>query len=89
MHFTDEDRRERRETFQRVLIAAGRRPALAGLRSKHNTYMSVPLLLFMVSVDQGAITGAEQPVIWIAATLAIGWVMTFLIYRKVPSVKGF
>jgi len=28
-------------------------PAMAGLRSKHNTYMSVSLLLFMVSVHQG------------------------------------
>ena len=62
---------------------------MAGLRSKHNTYMSIPLLLFMVAVDQGAITAAEQPVIWIAATIAIGWVMTFAIYKKVPSVKGF
>jgi len=64
-------------------------PALAGLRSKHNTYMSVPLLLFMVAVDQGPIIGVEQPVIWIAVTLVVGFLMTFAIYKKVPSVKGF
>lgn len=63
-------------------------PALAGLRSKHNTYMSVPLLLFMVSVHQGVITGANV-VTSVAMTLVIGFVATYLIYKKVPSVKGF
>lgn len=62
--------------------------AMAGLRSKHNTYMSVPLLLFMVSVHQAAITGAN-PVVGVASTLVIGFVATWLIYKKVPSVKGF
>lgn len=64
-------------------------PALAGLRSKHNTYMSVPLLLFMVSVDQAVITSASNPYVWVAVTLAVGWVVTFLLYKKVASVKGF
>lgn len=63
-------------------------PAVAGLRSKHNTYMSVPLLLMMVSVDQGAMTAA-RPLIWVPVTLAIAFGATWLIYRKVGGVKGF
>ena len=63
-------------------------PAMAGLRSKHNTYMSVPLLLLMVGVNQTAMSGAD-PVLWVAITLVVGWVATYAIYKKVPSVKGF
>jgi len=64
-------------------------PALAGLRSKHNTYMSVPLLLLMVGVNQDALLAAPQPALWVAVTLAVGFVATYAIYKKVPSVKGF
>ena len=64
-------------------------PALAGLRSKHNTYMSVPLLLFMVAVNQPSITGSDNVLLWAAVTLVVGFVATFAIYKKVPSVKGF
>lgn len=63
-------------------------PALAGLRSKHNTYMSVPLLLLMVSVDQGAIIG-QDPLIWVPVTLVISFGATWLIYKKSAQVKGF
>lgn len=67
-------------------------PAMAGLRSRHNTYMSVPLILLMVSVDQAAMTARDSALdlaLWTAVTLGIGWVATFLIYKKVASVKGF
>jgi uncharacterized membrane protein len=67
-------------------------PALAGLRSKHNTYMSVPLLLLMVAVNQDALLArntATEVALWTAIVLAIGWVGTWLVYKKVPSVKGF
>jgi uncharacterized membrane protein len=66
-------------------------PAMAGLRSKHNTYMSVPLLLLMVSVNQGGFIGQEPGgvALWTAVTLGVGWVATFLLYKKVASVKGF
>ena len=50
--------------------------------------MSVPLLLFMVSVDQGVMAGAD-PLIWVPITLVIGFVITYVTYKKVPSVKGF
>lgn len=60
---------------------------LAGLRSKHNTYMSVPLLFLMVSVDQGRFGDPG----WLALglILAVSWVVTFLLYKKAASVKGF
>ena len=64
-------------------------PAMAGLRSKHNTYMSVPLLLFMVSVHQEGMTGLDQPYIFAAIVLAVGWLITFAVYKSVPKVKGF
>ncbi|TDJ69952.1 MAG: hypothetical protein E2O39_10725 [Planctomycetota bacterium] len=64
-------------------------PAMAGLRSKHNTYMSVPLILMMVSVDQPAITSADNPSLWVAVTLVIGFLATYALYKKVGSVKGF
>ena len=67
-------------------------PALAGLRSKHNTYMSVPLLLMMVSVDQTGLTGMTRGEGWqytLAGILVIGFVATFLVYKSVPKVKGF
>jgi len=62
--------------------------AVAGQRSKHNTYMSVALLLFMVSVDQGTLHGAEPTWAWIAGILALTFVGTFAIYKSVPNVKG-
>lgn len=63
-------------------------PAMAGLRSKHNTYMSVPLLLLMVSVDQGAILGLN-PYVALPAILVIGFVVTKAIYAKAGKVPGF
>ena len=64
-------------------------PALAGQRSKHNTYMSVPLLLFMLSVHQTKMLGATPVWMWVAAYLAIGWAVTWAIYKKAAKVPGF
>lgn len=64
-------------------------PAMAGLRSKHNTYMSVPLLLYMVSVHQEGMLGVDKPYIFAAGVLVIGFLVTYLIYKSVPNVKGF
>jgi uncharacterized membrane protein len=63
-------------------------PALAGLRSKHNTYMSVPLLLLMVAVNQPAILGLD-PYVALPAILVIGFVVTKAIYAKAGQVQGF
>ena len=61
--------------------------ALAGLRSKHNTYMSVPLLLFMVSVHQDMMLSADWRIA-LPAVLIIGWIVTYLIYGKAKTVPG-
>jgi uncharacterized membrane protein len=67
-------------------------PALAGLRSKHNTYMSLPLLLFMVAVHQDSLlrfNEGAQPYFAIAGVLLIGFAFTYLIYAKAKTVPGF
>jgi len=66
-------------------------PALAGLRSKHNTYMSVPLLLLMVSVNQDDMLSWQTPwQIVVSALFAVGFLITYAIYNVgVPKVKGF
>jgi uncharacterized membrane protein len=62
-------------------------PALAGLRSKHNTYMSVALLFLMVSVDQAMAHSLD----WLGLSLFLGasWVICWLLYKKAATVKGF
>jgi len=62
--------------------------ALAGLRSKHNTYMSVSLLLFMVSVHQDSLLSMNY-LAAIAGVLAISFGATWLLYRKAKTVPGF
>jgi uncharacterized membrane protein len=62
--------------------------AMAGLRSKHNTYMSVPLIYIMVAghVHPQAmhlkIGDAEHGWIALAVIIALGWYVTSLIYKK-------
>jgi uncharacterized membrane protein len=64
-------------------------PAIAGLRSKHNTYMSVPLLMLMLLPDQVGIV-ADVP-FWAVLTgiLAVGFGVTWWLYGKSKTVPGF
>ncbi len=64
-------------------------PALAGLRSRHNTYMSVPLLLYMVSVHLDPLLAIEKYYVVIAVILVIGFLATRALYGKAKSVPGF
>ena len=64
-------------------------PAMAGLRSKHNTYMSFPLLMLMVSVDQAGLTGVAEWQGTVAGVFVIGFLGCWLVYKSLPSVKGF
>jgi uncharacterized membrane protein len=58
----------------------------AGLRSKHNTYMSVPLVFAMIS--QHATWAASWE--WtLPVIILVGWGAAFLIYKKAATVKGF
>jgi uncharacterized membrane protein len=59
--------------------------ALAGTRSKHNTYMSVPLLFTMVSQHA---TWAANP-IYVAIMVLVGWGLAYHIYERAKAVKGF
>lgn len=58
--------------------------ALAGSRSKHNTYMSVPLVFAMMSYHS---TWADAP--WkFSVVILVGWAATFWLYTKSKGVKG-
>jgi uncharacterized membrane protein len=76
-------------------IKAGTAPdaadaALSGMRSKHNTFMSVPLLFLMLSVHT-PFTGQSfgEPWQWILALLVVGYFGTQALYTKSTKVKGF
>jgi uncharacterized membrane protein len=57
-------------------------PALAGLRSKHNTYMSVPLIFFMVSNHFPTAYGSDYAWITALVFVAVGWGITKFLYSK-------
>jgi uncharacterized membrane protein len=73
---------------QRKIIAAtkaGTAPeaalvAMAGLRSKHNTYMSVPLVLSMVSNHYPTVYGSSYGWLILIVLVAIGFGVTKLLY---------
>ncbi len=71
--------------------------ALAGLRSKHNTYMSVPLIWTMINAHTA---GAGYSMInlfglkisgevILLLIIALGWHIVFQLYKKSGKVKGF
>ena len=66
--------------------------ALAGLRSKHNTYMSVPLIWTMInehthSLNKGFLLNYEGLLLLIV--IALGWHIAFQLYKKSAKIKGF
>ncbi|MFT4571881.1 MAG: putative membrane protein [Hyphomicrobiaceae bacterium] len=64
-------------------------PALAGLRSKHNTYLSVPLVWTMLNQHTASVTlGAPQYVVLLVVIL-LGWHIVWQFYRKAGTIKGF
>jgi len=56
--------------------------SLAGLRSKHNTYMSVPLVLSMVSNHYPTVYGGPHGWASLLVLVAIGWGLTKLLYMN-------
>ena len=60
-------------------------PALAALRSKHNTYMSVPLIFFMVSNHFPTVYGSD--VAWVIAVVfaVVGFGIAKFLYTKSAS----
>ena len=65
--------------------------ALAGLRSKHNTYLSVPLIWTMINehtvIFSGKLWGCTGLVL--AIVILIGWHIVYQLYKKSAKVKGF
>src|SRR4051812_34972509 len=55
-------------------------PAIAGLRSKHNTYMSVPLVLAMLSQHDAWLIGFKYPWALYAVVVLIAWGITKRLY---------
>jgi uncharacterized membrane protein len=66
-------------------------PAVAGVRSKHNTFMSVPLLMLMLSVHGSAGAGVSfgEPWMWVAGLCLVGFLATQWLYATASKVKGF
>lgn len=69
--------------------------ALAGQRSRHNTYMSVPLLYTMIgqhtTVFAGGNFGLTEQNAWVAwlVIILLGWHIVFQFYKRAGKVKGF
>jgi uncharacterized membrane protein len=62
---------------------------IAGLRSRHNTYMSVPLLFTMISNHYPTVYGNEYRDLCLAGIIALGFFVTWLLYKKAAKVQGF
>jgi len=86
---------------QRLIITAirdGQAPpadkvAMAGQRSRHNTYMSVPLVWMMINshttVPFASGIGPLPSVVWLLAIVAGAWGVVMWLYKKAAALKGF
>ena len=61
--------------------------ALAGQRSRHNTYMSVPLLYTMINAHT-VVPGANS-VMYLFVVVILGWAAAAWMYKKAAALKGF
>jgi|ERR1041385_6502596 uncharacterized membrane protein len=61
---------------------------IAGLRSRHNTYMSVPLIFFMISNHYPTMYGNPYRDACAAAVIVVGFVAVRLMYGKAAKVPG-
>ena len=64
---------------------------IAGLRSRHNTFMSVPLVFAMLSNHYPTIYGADALVRdgILAVIIIVGFVVTRMLYGQAAKVQGF
>ncbi len=60
--------------------------ALAGMRSKHNTYLSVPLIWTMINAHT---TWASSSWLILVGLIVFAWIGTQHLYKKAGKVKGF
>ena len=61
--------------------------AMAGQRSRHNTYMSVPLVWMMI--NSHTTVPFASTYLWLLFVVGIGWGATMWLYKKAPTIKGF
>jgi uncharacterized membrane protein len=62
--------------------------AKAGLRSRHNTYMSIPLLFTMISNHYPTVYGSSLHGAYLAILFAIAFLATWLLFQKSAKVAG-
>ncbi len=60
--------------------------ALAGMRSKHNTYLSVPLIWTMIDQHTTFIAGHWA---WLLVVILVGWHIVSQLYKRSKKVPGF
>ncbi|MCB0309268.1 MAG: urate hydroxylase PuuD, partial [Bdellovibrionales bacterium] len=68
--------------------------AVAGMRSKHNTYLSVPLFWGMINSHTTFFAGGNlypDQWAWVSTLvmIALGWHIVWQLYKKSAKVKGF
>jgi uncharacterized membrane protein len=61
---------------------------IAGLRSRHNTYMSVPLVFFMISNHYPTVYGSPYRDLYAAGVVVLAFLVTRGLYAKAPKVPG-
>jgi len=61
--------------------------AMVGQRSRHNTYLSVPLIWTMITAHT-VVPGANSW-LWLPGMILVGWLVVSLVYAKSKKVKGF
>jgi uncharacterized membrane protein len=59
------------------------------MRSRHNTYMSVPLVWTMIDAHSAATQFGSWEWVGLLAMILIGWHIVFQLYRKSLQVQGF
>jgi uncharacterized membrane protein len=62
---------------------------IAGLRSRHNTYMSIPLVFMMLSNHYPTMYSNPYRDICITGVIALGFLVCFLLYKQSSKVQGF
>lgn len=62
---------------------------IAGLRSRHNTYMSVPLVFAMISNHYPTMYANPFRDVCIAGVIVVGFIAVRMLYGKAAKVQGF
>lgn len=63
--------------------------ATAGTRSRHNTYMSVPLVWAMINQHSVTLSNWVYPGASTLVAVALGWLLVQWCYKKAAALKGF